>query len=161
MRSWNNFNSMQRLVPHIKHIFLPSILLLGDKKAVLVISILISLSATLVNCSHFFLFALFDWTPCLCAIILVVEVRFSCFSLRNTTKGKLPPTETHQSQINSVEFTNSSVTAEDAFHGVEVKKEDMGPGRWGCAGGGEKVIELDSSVVKTVCLHLCCRQPVC
>lgn len=137
---------MQRLVLHIKHIFLPSVLILGDKKAVLVISILISLSATLVNCSHFF-FALFDWTPCLCAIILAVEVPFSCFSLRNTTKGQLPPTETHQGRINSVEFTNSSVTAEDAFHGVEVKKDDTGPGRWGRAGGGERAIELNSSVV--------------
>lgn len=46
-------------LPHIKHTFLPSVLILGDKKAVLVISILISLSATLVNRSHF-LFALFD-----------------------------------------------------------------------------------------------------
>lgn len=63
-RSWNNVNSMQRLVPHIKHIFLPSVLLLGDKKAVLVISILISLSATLVNCSHFFCL------PCLIELLV-------------------------------------------------------------------------------------------
>lgn len=44
--------------------FLASVLILGDKKAVLVISVLISLSATLVNCSRFFCL------PCLIELLV-------------------------------------------------------------------------------------------
>lgn len=69
---------------------------------------------------------LFDLTLRLCAITLAVEVRISCFSLRNTTKGKLAATESHERGIDSGEFTNASATAQVAFGGVEVNKDETG-----------------------------------
>lgn len=80
----------------------------------------------------------------------MVEVRFSCFSLRNTTKGKLAATESHQRRIDSGDFTNASATAQVAFGGVEVNKDETGPGRGGEGGegrarGGEMLIGLESS----------------
>lgn len=69
---------------------------------------------------------LFDLTLCLCAITLAVEVRISCFFLRNTTKGKSAATESHKRGIDSVEFSNASATAQVAFGGVEVNKDETG-----------------------------------